>query len=182
MKDLESDTSDKLSERYAKVLEEVEKLNKEMEVYTRYDILTDADAKAKATLEEQIASLLSEKNKIEQNLTEAQLQRAESMVGETETDKILREAAEQKAAYQAEIDDYKNKLEEQKSLLETYRAQESEMVEKYNFLDTKSSEAKYRELLKQLEEYRDERDAIVKEMDYISQNITEQQLQEAIIR
>ena len=182
MKDLESDTSDKLSERYAKVLEEVEKLNKEMEVYTRYDILTDADAKAKATLEEQIAELLSEKNKIEQNLTDAQLQRAESMVGETETDKILREAAEQKAAYQTEIDDYKNKLEEQKSLLETYRAQESEMVEKYNFLDTKSSEAKYRELLKQLEDYKNERDAIVKEMDYISQNITEQQLQEAIIR
>lgn len=182
MKDLESDTSDKLSERYAKVLEEVEKLNKEMEVYTRYDILTDADAKAKATLEEQIAQLLSEKNKIEQNLTDAQLQRAESMVGETETDKILREAAEQKAAYQTEIDDYKNKLEEQKSLLETYRAQESEMVEKYNFLDTKSSEAKYNQLLKQLEDYKDERDAIIKEMDYISQNITEQQLQDAIIR
>lgn len=181
MKDLESDTTDKLSDRYAAVVEEVQKLNKELEVYTKYDILTDADAKAKATLEEQIASLLSEKNKIEQNLTAAQLERAENMVGETETDKILRQAAEQKAAYQQEIDEYKAKMEEQNSILEQYRAQESEMLEKYNFLDTKSSQAKYDEMIKQLEEYKDERDAILKEMDMISQNLTTQQIQEAIL-
>lgn len=181
MKDLESDTTDKLSDRYAAVVEEVQKLNKELEVYTKYDILTDADAKAKATLEEQIASLLSEKNKIEENLTDAQLERAENMVGETETDKILRQAAEQKAAYQQEIDDYKAKMEEQNSILEQYRAQESEMLEKYNFLDTKSSQAKYNEMIKQLEEYKDERDTILKEMDMISQNLTAQQIQEAIL-
>lgn len=181
MKDLQDDTTDKLSDRYAAVVEEVQKLNKELEVYTKYDILTDADAKAKATLEEQIASLLSEKNKIEQNLTAAQLERAENMVGETETDKILRQAAEQKAAYQQEIDDYKAKMEEQNSILEQYRAQESEMLEKYNFLDTKSSQAKYDEMIKQLEEYKDERDAILKEMDMISQNLTAQQIQEAIL-
>lgn len=181
MKDLESDTTDKLSDRYAAVVEEVQKLNKELEVYTKYDILTDADAKAKATLEEQIASLLSEKNKIEENLTDAQLERAENMVGETETDKILRQAAEQKAAYQQEIDEYKAKMEEQNSILEQYRAQESEMLEKYNFLDTKSSQAKYDDMIKQLEEYKDERDAILKEMDMISQNLTAQQIQEAIL-
>ena len=181
MNDLESDTSDKLSDRYAAVVEEVQKLNKELEVYTKYDILTDADAKAKATLEEQIASLLSEKNKIEENLTDAQLERAENMVGETETDKILRQAAEQKAAYQQEIDEYKAKMAEQNSILEQYRAQESEMLEKYNFLDTKSSQAKYDEMIKQLEDYKDERDAILKEMDMISQNLTAQQIQEAIL-
>lgn len=181
MKDLESDTTDKLSDRYAAVVEEVQKLNKELEVYTKYDILTDADAKAKATLEEQIASLLSEKNKIEENLTDAQLERAENMVGETETDKILRQAAEQKAAYQQEIDEYKAKMAEQNSILEQYRAQESEILEKYNFLDTKSSQAKYDEMIKQLEDYKDERDAILKEMDMISQNLTAQQIQEAIL-
>lgn len=181
MKDLESDTTDKLSDRYAAVVEEVQKLNKELEVYTKYDILTDADAKAKATLEEQIASLLSEKNKIEENLTDAQLERAENMVGETETDKILRQAAEQKAAYQQEIDEYKAKMAEQNSILEQYRAQESDMLEKYNFLDTKSNQAKYDEMIKQLEDYKDERDAILKEMDMISQNLTAQQIQEAIL-
>ena len=179
--ELEKDTTDNLSDRYAAVVEELWELNKQLEVYTRYDILTDADAKAKQQLEEQIASLLWEKNKIEQNLTEAQLQRAESMVGETETDKILRQAAEQKAAYQLEIDEYQNKLDEQKTILEQYRAQQSEMVEKYNWLDTQSEQAKYDEMIKQLEEYAEERQKILDEMDMISQNLTAQQIQDAII-
>ena len=181
IKDLESDTSDKLSERYASVVEELWELNKQLEVYTRYDILTDADAKAKQKLEEQIAELLWEKNKIEQNLTEAQLERAESMVGETETDKILRQAAEQKAAYQQEIDEYQNKLDEQQSILENYRAEQSAMIEKYNWLDTQSEQAKYDEMIKQLEDYAEQRNEILKEMDMISQNLTAQEIQEAII-
>lgn len=181
IKDLESDTSDKLSERYASVVEELWELNKQLEVYTRYDILTDADAKAKQKLEEQIAELLWEKNKIEQNLTEAQLQRAESMVGETETDKILRQAAEQKAAYQQEIDEYQSKLDEQQSILEQYRAEQSAMIEKYNWLDTQSEQAKYDEMIKQLEDYAEQREEILKEMDMISQNLTAKEIQQAII-
>lgn len=179
--DLEKDTAENLSDRYAEVVEEVQKLNEELEKYTKYDILTDADAKAKADLEQQIASLLSEKNKIEQNLTDAQLQRAESMVGETETDKILRQAAEQKDAYQSEIDEYKSKLNEQQSLLESYRAQQLEMAEKYNWLEIDNEQAKYDKLIQQLEDYTKKRDAIIAEMDMISQNLTAQQIQDAII-
>ena len=179
--DLEKDTTDNLSDRYAEVVEELWELNKQLEVYTRYDILTDADAKAKQKLEEEIASLLWEKNKIEQNLTDAQLQRAESMVGETETDKILRQAAEQKAAYQQEIDEYQNKLNEQQSILEQYRAEQSAMVEKYNWLDTQSEQAKYDEMIKQLEDYAEQRKQILAEMDMISQNLTAQEIQQAII-
>jgi hypothetical protein len=54
MEDLNKSETDKLSERYAKVTEELELLNKELEKYTKYDILTDADAAKKLELEDKI--------------------------------------------------------------------------------------------------------------------------------
>lgn len=181
MKDLQSDTADDLSDRYAEVVEEVQKLNAELDKYTKYDILTDADAKAKADLEQQIASLMSEKAKIEWTLTEAELARAESMVGETETDKILREAQEKQAAYEEELKSYQDMMAMEKEALNSYYEEQKAMSEKYTSLEISNEKNKYDTLVKELEDYAKERQAILDEMDMISQNLTAQEIQNAII-
>jgi len=132
MDDLGKSKVDKLSERFAKISEEVIKLNDELQVYLQYDILTDADAKKKMELEKEVNDLLSEQALIRSHLNEEQLQRAEGMVGESETEKILREIAEKRQSYEQEIADYEDKLTEQQELLATFKQTELDMVEMYD--------------------------------------------------
>jgi peptidoglycan hydrolase CwlO-like protein len=51
MKELGMSQTEKLKERYAAASEELIKLNKELAIYTKYNILTDADAAKKLELE-----------------------------------------------------------------------------------------------------------------------------------
>jgi TP901 family phage tail tape measure protein len=180
MEDLNKSETDKLSERYAKVTEELELLNKELEKYTKYDILTDADAAKKLELEDKINWLLYEQAKIRQTLRPDQLERAEWMVGETETDKIIREANEKRAAYQQEVTDLNRSLQEQEELLRQYKEQEVRMIEENDNLILDSGEKKYRELLKKLRDYTAERDALLKEQTHLKQLLTQQEIQDAI--
>lgn len=180
MEDLNKSETDKLSERYAKVTEELELLNKELEKYTKYDILTDADAAKKLELEDKINWLLYEQAKIRQTLRPDQLERAEWMVGETETDKIIREANEKRQVYQKELNDYEAKLEEQQSLLEEYKLQEVQMVEENDELILDSGEKKYRELLKQLKSYTEQRDKLLQEQAHLTALLTSKEIQDAI--
>lgn len=180
MDDLNKSETDKLSERYAKVVEEVEKLNAELEVYTRYDILTDVDAKKKIELEKQLNSLLWEQQLIRQSLTDEQLVRAEWMVWETEAERIIRESKEKRLAYQDEINDYEAKLVEQQSLLESYREQEYELSQTYDTLIVSSDEKKYKDMLKNLQKYTEERDKLIQEQTHLKTLLTAKEIQEAI--
>jgi len=102
------------------------------------------------------------------------------MVGETETDKIIREANEKRAAYQQEVTDLNRSLQEQEELLRQYKEQEVRMIEENDNLILDSGEKKYRELLKKLRDYTAERDALLKEQTHLKQLLTQQEIQEAI--
>jgi len=181
MDDLGKSKVDKLSERFAKISEEVIKLNDELQVYLQYDILTDADAKKKMELEKEVNDLLSEQALIRSHLNEEQLQRAEGMVGESETEKILREIAEKRQSYEQEIADYEDKLTEQQELLATFKQTELDMVEMYDWLVVESDWKKYSEMLRNLTEYKAERDKLLAEQAEIKQLLTAQEIQDALI-
>ncbi|MGI5821953.1 MAG: hypothetical protein ACOX5L_07825 [Bacteroidales bacterium] len=102
------------------------------------------------------------------------------MVGETETDKIIREANEKRAAYQQEVTDLNRSLQEQEELLRQYKEQEVRMIEENDNLILDSGEKKYRELLKKLRDYTAERDALLKEQTHLKQLLTQQEIQDAI--
>jgi len=177
---LDTTSSEQLAERYVELWSEIENSQTQLDELNAKATLSTEEAEKKLKLEEDIAKAKAEQSLAESQTTAADISDATIRSTESETERILREKDEKKAAYEQELIDLQDKLNAEQVILATAQVEEANLRGQLDKIEIQEQQAKLDKLQSQLEWYYDDRAKLLIEKRQAENILTNKQQQDAL--